>query len=294
MISKRRFIASSAGALAGLGLASLSGPAALARQAAAPAFGSRIPHRRARTTRLFKSPDGFPNALAGSADGLWIGEQKLSAALAKRYGIEEPKDLVEHAWLVDWESGELLRTVATESRNTSGMAYGDEHIWMVANAPPYGVFKTDMQSRTVSHRQIPLGGGGSHGAKYRNGKLWIVASRLRGLLCVDAETWQPEFMIPYDCNKRHHDIAFDDGGNLWLVTGNRVSNRYAEGEFGLAKYDSTTGELLETVELEPGSADPHGLEFHSGVLYSCDAGIHPGWPVNDSPHTGYIFRIDLV
>jgi len=31
-----------------------------------------------------------------------------------------------------------------------------------------------------------------------------------------------------------------------------------------------------------------------GVLYSCDAGIHPGWPNNWSKTTGQVFRIDFV
>ena len=44
----------------------------------------------------------------------------------------------------------------------------------------------------------------------------------------------------------------------------------------------------------PNSCDPHGLAMHDGKLISCDAGIHPGWPNNDSPTAGWIFQIDLV
>jgi hypothetical protein len=32
----------------------------------------------------------------------------------------------------------------------------------------------------------------------------------------------------------------------------------------------------------------------NGKLISCDAGIHPGWPNNDSPTAGWIFQIDFV
>ena len=60
------------------------------------------------------------------------------------------------------------------------------------------------------------------------------------------------------------------------------------------KYDGKTGQLLMTVELQPGSCDPHGLVWHDGRLVSCDAGIHPGWKGKESPHTGYIFSIELV
>ena len=44
----------------------------------------------------------------------------------------------------------------------------------------------------------------------------------------------------------------------------------------------------------PNSSDPHGLAMHDGALISCDAGIHPGWPNNDSPTSGWIFRIDFI
>jgi hypothetical protein len=120
--------------------------------------------RKAKTTTLFKSPEGYPNAIAVSPEGLWIGEQKT-----------------DNACLVDW-NGKLLKTVKTESKNTSGMAVGGGYIWMGANAAPNGIFQTDMSSKTISHRQVPLGGGGCHGVEYVNGKLWIAALRLRGIL----------------------------------------------------------------------------------------------------------------
>src|SRR5207248_4638672 len=67
----------------------------------------------------------------------------------------------------DWSSdvcssdlkGKLLKTVKTESKNTSGMGIGGGFIWMGANAAPNGIFQTDMKSKTIAHRQIPLGGG---------------------------------------------------------------------------------------------------------------------------------------
>jgi len=70
------------------------------------------------------------------------------------------------------------------------MAYGDGCVWMMANQDPEGVFQVDMNSKEISHRQIPLAlpgqnGGGSHGAQWRGGKLWIVANRPRLLLRVD-------------------------------------------------------------------------------------------------------------
>lgn len=289
-MTKREFLAASVGAGLGLSL----DMAALAQQAA----GSGIKTRKAKTTKLFKSPKGFPNALAMSPEGLWIGEQKLSGELAKQYKMTAPKSLDEAAWLVDWD-GKLLKTVSTPSRNTSGMAYGNGCVWMCANAEPEGVFQVDMDGNLISHRQIPLGppenGGGCHGAMFQDGKLWIAALRLRALLRVDPVTWRPEFMIPFyqaPERNRYHAPAWDNG-TIWQVIGND-SKGFKDYKPGLVRYDAATGKVLELVDLLPGSSDPHGLVMHDGALVSCDAGIHPGWPNMDSPTAGWIFRIDFV
>jgi hypothetical protein len=302
-ISKRQFLAASIGA--GMGLSAVhkalaqDGSAAPAKVERGASGGNRkVPSRMAKTTKLFKSPDGFPNAIAVTPEGLWIGEQKETGQAAVNYHLPEPKDLTEHAWLVDWK-GKVLKTVATQSRNTSGMAVGGGYVWMCANAAPEGVFQVDMNSKQVSHHQIPLGppndGGGCHGALWHDGKLWIASLRLRAILRVDPTSWEPEFMIPFylDPEKpRYHAIAWDNGA-IWQVIGND-SKHYSDYRPGLVKYDAETGRVLETADLEPNSCDPHGLAMHDGALVSCDAGIHPGWPPNDSPTAGWIFRIDLV
>jgi hypothetical protein len=254
--------------------------------------------RKAKTTKLFRSPQGFPNGLSASPEGLWIGEQKLSGAQAVAYKMTESKSLTEAAWLVDW-NGKVLKTVTTPSRNTSGMAVGGGYVWMVANAPPEGVFQVDMTSKLISHRQIPLGpandGGGCHGAFWQDGKLWIASLRLRGNLRVDPVTWQSEFIIPFyqsPDRTRYHDIAWDNG-SIWQVVGNDCT-RYADYKPCLVRYEASTGKVLETVDFVPGSCDPHGLTMHEGKLIGCDAGIHPNWPNTDSPTAGWIFQIDFV
>jgi len=286
-MTKREFM------LAGLGAGlALSGQRALAQGEGA------APRRIAKTTKLFKCPSGYPNAVDATPEGLWIAEQKLTGRQAEQYGIPAAKDLAEAAWLVDWK-GKLLKTVMTPSRNTSGMAVGGGYVWMGANADPQGVFQVDMDGKVISHRQIPLGpadnGGGCHGVMWHDDKLWISALRLRGMLRVDPKTWEPELLLPFYQGPgvaRYHATAWDNGA-FWQVTGNN-STSYKEGRPGLVKYDAATGKVLEIVDFAAGSCDPHGLTMHNGTLISCDAGIHPNWPTGDSPTSGWIFRIDIA
>ncbi len=268
----------------GAGLAfSLSALASSESQAAQGGGSPQdVPHRLARTVPVFTCPDGFPNGLAAADEGLWIAEQKRADGPATG----------EKAMLVDW-SGRLLRSVITPARNTSGIAWDGTNIWMGCNGGPQGFYQVGLDGRVLGHRQIPLGpsdnGGGCHGAKFHDGKLWIVANRLRGIVRVDPTNWTPEFLIPIT-TARWHDIAFDNG-SIWMVTG--TSNRIPENRPGLARFDASTGRLLETVAFAPGSADPHGLEIRDGVLYTCDAGIGPGFVATSSPTARAICRIEM-
>jgi hypothetical protein len=289
MDSRRDFLAT-------LG-AGLMGAAALGAQTPPPAptrgGGSRllgegnrtppppVPVRKVKTTPLFKSPEGYPNGIAVAPDGLWICEQVSNNAV-----------------LVDWK-GKLLKTVKTEAKNASGIGYGDGCVWMAANSgAAEGIFQTDMSGKTVAHHQIPLGlpdnGGGCHGAAYVNGKMYIAALRLKGILRVDAKTFAPEFMIPYSVN-RAHGIAYNEKDNsIWMVSGNPADTSQTAASMGLTQYDAATGRTLSTAVFTKEDCDPHGLAWYNGELYSCDAGIHPGWPDDISPTHGQIFKIDFV
>jgi hypothetical protein len=94
-IKRRDFIA------AGLGLSVASVATAIGQERGAGSdrlrgadTGARgrgaVPTKTAKTTRLFKSPGLYPNALAVMTDapgGLWIGQQKLNAQSAQTYNL---------------------------------------------------------------------------------------------------------------------------------------------------------------------------------------------------------------
>jgi hypothetical protein len=280
MDTRRQFLTTLGAGCLGTAFASAQSPATPQRGSDFLGERSRTappppPARKVKTTALFKSPEGYPNGIAVAPEGLWICEQKSDNAV-----------------LVDWK-GNLLKTLKSQSKNTSGIAYGDGCVWMAGNnAAAEGIFQIDMTGRELSHRQIPLGpadnGGGCHGVEYVDGKIFIAALRLRGILRVDAKTWQPEFMIPYAVPRAHGVAHNPADGTVWMVTGT------ADGLAGLIQYDGKSGRALSTAAFAKTDSDPHGLAWHDGVLYSCDAGIHPGWPDDISPTHGYIFKIDFV
>lgn len=272
----------------GASLAGLTGAAAAFGQAPVIRSGqAKVPVRKVKTTPLFKSPQGYPNALRAVPEGFWIAEQ-LSGTSGSSNDV----------CLVD-KSGKLLKTLKTDSRNTSGMGYGGGYLWVAANAPPEGIFQIDLTGKLIRHMQIPLGdpknGGGCHGCMYHDGKVYLGALRLGGILRVDAQTWAPEFFISTARQfPRQHEIVWDNGA-VWMVTGTSIGPGIENDRAGLAKFDAATGQLLETAEFGPDQCDPHGLTIDAaGVWYGCDAGIHPGWPDHRSPSSGYIFRIDFV
>lgn len=237
------------------------------------------PVHKATVTKLFKTPDGHPNALDATADGLWIGEQ-----------------VTDRAVLMDL-NGKVLKTLDTECHNCSGLAVGGGYIWMSANGAqqfdrPVKIDRTapeilqlDMNGKVVKRHEVPLGGGSMTGIEYVDGKLWIAAGRLKALMQVDADTFQPIVAHPFQNLARSHGLAWDNGG-MWVVDGDDAAR--------LVKMDAKTGATLETIQLAVGDPDPHGLAMFSGKLYFCDAGIHPGWDRDKSPSTGWICRVDVI
>src|SRR5271155_471403 len=132
-IRRRNVLTSGLGLGAGLAAKLVLGQGQPQHLDAAQPPKRELPHRKVKTTRLFKAPPGYPNAVAIAPEGLWVAEQK-----AQNYG-KDAKRSPEACWLLDW-NGKLLKTVLTESCNTSGMAYGDGYVWMGANGGPEGIY----------------------------------------------------------------------------------------------------------------------------------------------------------
>ena len=240
------------------------------------------PVRKATITKLFKTPDGHPNALDVSAEGLWVGEQVTDRVI-----------------LMDLD-GKVLKAFQTECHNCSGLAVGGGYLWLSANGAAQfdrpikidstaaEILQCRMDGTVVKRHSIPLGGGGATGIEFVDGTLWMVASRLRALMQVNADTFQPIVAHPLQL-QRPHGLAWDNGGSqgaMWVVDGTD--------EPRLVKMNAKTGATVEIIQLTAGEPDPHGLAMLNGKLYFCDAGIHPGWERDKSPHTGWVCRVDVT
>jgi sugar lactone lactonase YvrE len=238
---------------------------------------SEPPARPAKVVKLFKSPDGHPNGLETSTEGLWIGEQ-----------------ITDRAHLVDW-NGKLIRSVETDSSNTSGIAYGGGYLWMAANgkalwrpvrptdATTGEIIQADPATgKTVARHRVP-GGGGVHGLTFAEGKLWITSLRIAKLSQVDPADFRLVHQIPVQLTCAHG-LAWDPPGIWCMFSNDRV----------IQKLDARDGRVLEVIRLSAADPDPHGMCMYQGKLYYCDAGIGPGGTSNRSPWAGYICRIDTA
>lgn len=244
---------------------------------AASALAARdYPVHRPDVELLWKSPDGHPNALEATQQGLWVGEQ-----------------ITDTAYLLDWETGKVLRRVFTESSNSSGLAFGEGYLWMAANGralrreprpgdPETGrVIKIDDRTnKTVARYPIP-GGGGVHGLTWAQDSLWVTTLEHQSLTRVDAN-FNLHHSIPVTLN-RAHGLAWDSD-SIWCV----FSNDYV-----IQRLDARDGRILEAVQLSRSDPEPHGMTRHQGAFYYCDAGIGAGAVDTDSKSAGYICRLHL-
>ena len=233
--------------------------------------------RTVTVTKLYRSPDGHPNGLEATPEGLWVGEQ-----------------VTDRAYLVDWETGKVKHRAETESSNTSGIAFGGGFLWMAANGKAIGraprptdaargeIVKADPQTgRTVARYPVP-DGGGIHGLLYREGTLWVTCFRWKALAQVDAKNFRVLRRIPVHL-ERAHGLAWDPPG-IWVVHST---------DYAIQKLDAGDGRVLDEIRLVKGEdPDPHGMDMHMGRMYYCDAGIALGGVSNNSEGAGYICRID--
>ena len=235
--------------------------------------------RRKKVELLFKSPDGNPNGLEATTDGLWVGEQ-----------------VTDRAYLLDLKTGHVKAKHETQSSNTSGIAAGAGYVFMAANGPagvrpkrPHDVEKggriVKLDAKTGKHiENYPTpNGGGVHGLLWAKDSLWITQfGENQNITRTDANLqFISSFPVPWN---RSHGLGWD-GSHIWCMFSN---------EYMILRFDITDGRVVQAIELVKGEdPDPHGMTWHNGSLYYCDAGIAPGHKDSGSKSAGYICRIHV-
>ncbi len=230
---------------------------------------------------LWKTPEGHPNAMEATSDGLWIAEQES-----------------DNAYLLDWKNGKVLQKLETESHNTSGIAYGGGALWMAGNGKSLfrpekptdkngggiigEIIKVDPKTGKTLGRYPMPDGGGVHGVVWDNGTLWMTCFKWKSLAQVEPDSFKVLHQIPITY-PRAHGLALD-GQAIWCV----FSTDYL-----ILKLNREDGAILDKIQLVKGTdPDPHGMDIYQGMIHYCDAGMqHPDPKLIETPTSGYICRI---
>ncbi|MBI3209462.1 MAG: hypothetical protein HYZ37_11260 [Candidatus Solibacter usitatus] len=250
----------------------------LALTAAFPALAAKIdvPTRSVKVIQTYKSPGPKPNGLQATRDGLWILDQGDN-----------------RAYLVDYDSGKVLRALETESKAGSGITFDGEAIW-IASTYSREIIRADARTGKTIAKYASPGSGvvawtagrasplapkpaapradappkkapgakqatGAHGLEWKDGKLWISNPPSQKIYRVDPKSWKPELEFA-TAGDRPHGLGWE-GDWLWCVDSNLN---------GFYKYDTKVGKIHECIQLSDADPLPHGMSIWQGWMWYCD------------------------
>ncbi len=229
--------------------------------------------RPARVETIYRSPGPQPNGLQATADGLWILDQGDN-----------------HAYLVEYGSGKVLRDLKTDTVAGSGITFDGEALW-IASTYTCEILRVDARTGRTLERHPTPGAGvvawtasearhsplakpapapattdpaprkptGAHGLEWKNERLWIAVPPAQTLYRVDPRTWKIERSFPTPGN-RPHGVGWQ-GAWLWLTETN---------DNAFYKLDPRTGRAHEKIQLADSDPLPHGMSIWNGMLWYCD------------------------
>jgi streptogramin lyase len=209
-----------------------------------------------------------PNDLQFTSEGLWILDQ-----------VDQPGN---KAFLVEPETGAVIKALMTDSIHGSGITFGNGALWITStkmknpkDAPV--TLKVDPKTgQTLESWQTPGSGyygrmkpetdtpSGGHGLKWVDGKYWMAVPASGRVYLMEPETGTIIRSIPGPgTTARTHGIAWDNG-SLWVINSD---------DRAIYKLDPEKGQILARIQLSMNDPEPHGLDIdRRGVLWYCDAG----------------------
>ena len=156
----------------------------------------------------------------------------------------------------DPDSGETLRAIDVASH--AGTAFDGEHLFQIAEDR---IHKIDPASGRILATIPSPGGGGDSGLAWAEGTLWVGQYRDRKIHQVDPETGK--ILRTIESKRFVTGVTWIDG-ELWHGT-------WEGEESDLRHIDPSTGEVLERLEMPPGTA-VSGLESDGADRFFCGGG----------------------
>jgi glutamine cyclotransferase len=154
------------------------------------------------------------------------------------------------------ESGKTERSI--DIAGHAGTAFDGEHLFQIAENR---IHKIDPKTGRVLASIPAPGGGGDSGLAWAEGALWVGQYRARKIHQVDPETGK--VLRTIQSNRFVTGVTWVDG-ELWHGT-------WEGDESDLRHIDPRTGEVLERLEMPPGTG-VSGLESDGGDRFFCGGG----------------------
>jgi glutamine cyclotransferase len=157
---------------------------------------------------------------------------------------------------IDPESGKSLRSIDVAAH--AGTAFDGEHLYQIAENR---IQKIDPKTGRVLATIPAPGGGGDSGLAWAEGTLWVGQHRDRKIHQIDPQTGA--ILRTIESNRFVTGVTWVEG-ELWHAT-------WEGDESELRRIDAGTGEVLESLEMPPGTG-VSGLESDGGQQFFCGGG----------------------
>ena len=157
---------------------------------------------------------------------------------------------------IDPESGKSVRSIDVAAH--AGTAFDGEHLYQIAESR---IQKIDPKTGRVLATIPAPGGGGDSGLAWAEGTLWVGQHRDRKIHQIDPQTGA--ILRTIESNRFVTGVTWVEG-ELWHAT-------WEGDESELRRIDAGTGEVLESLEMPPGTG-VSGLESDGGQQFFCGGG----------------------
>ncbi|HAC18325.1 MAG TPA: hypothetical protein DDY93_13875 [Dehalococcoidia bacterium] len=201
----------------------------------------------------FVHPGPQPNGLQAADDGLWVIDQ-----------------VDNHLYKLDYETGETLEKLPTETEHSSGVTLGGGHLW-VASTFTLELVQCNMDGSSVAKYDTPGKGivafgnpdnqrvSGAHGMEWiDDDNMWVAVPPAQRVYLMDPGTMTVKRSIPSPGNRPHG--LFMHEGSMWLAD---------TGACKVHKLDPETGDVLDEIDVP--APELHGMTIHDGNLWFCCA-----------------------